>query len=408
MEVPADKAQSVAIFGSTGSVGVSTLDVVARNHQSYRVSALCANRNVDLIFEQCVQYEPRFAAMATPEAAEELSIRLNRVDCPTSVITGPTAQDQIAEDPEIPIIMAAIVGFAGLAPTMAAARAGKKILLANKESMVVAGALLTNAARQSGATIVPVDSEHNAIFQSLPMSNQLGGAVSETKNILSLVLTASGGPFRHWTPLQMETATVEQAVAHPNWSMGAKISVDSATMMNKGLEIIEACFLFGVDESCVEVVVHPQSVIHSMVRYRDGSVLAQLGQPDMRTPIANALAWPERIDAGVDPLDFQALTALEFEAPDEGKFPCLALARRALRAGGAATGVLNAANEVAVQQFLDERIGFADICRVNSHTLQHFVAVGAESIAELQQTDLAARRFAEEFISNGLTSAGLN
>ena len=408
IELQGNQTQSVAIFGSTGSVGQSTLDVIARNHQQYRVAALCANRNVDLIFEQCVQCEPLFATMAIPEAATELSNRLSRVDCPTEVLTGPLAQDQIAEDPKIPIIMAAIVGFAGLAPTMAAARAGKKILLANKESMVVAGALLTNAARESGATIVPVDSEHNAIFQCLPMSSQLGGAVGEAKDILSLVLTASGGPFRHWTSQQMESATVEQAVAHPNWDMGAKISVDSATMMNKGLEIIEACFLFGVDESVIEVVVHPQSVIHSMVRYCDGSVLAQLGQPDMRTPIANALAWPARIDAGVDPLDFQTLAGLEFEVPDEARFPCLALAREALRAGGAANGVLNAANEIAVQQFLDERIGFADISRVNSYTLRHFDAVSARTIAELKQMDLAARHYAEEFISNGLTSVGLN
>ena len=406
--MPVNETQSVAIFGSTGSVGLSTLDVIARNNQSYRVAALCANQNVDLIFEQCVQYEPRFATMAIPEAAAELSKRLSRVDCPTEVLNGPNAQDQIAEDPEIPIVMAAIVGFAGLAPTMAAAEAGKKILLANKESMVVAGALLTNAAKRSGATIVPVDSEHNAIFQCLPMTSQMGASVGEAKDIVSLVLTASGGPFRCWTAQQMESATVEQAVAHPNWSMGAKISVDSATMMNKGLEIIEACFLFGVDEKSIEVVVHPQSVIHSMVRYRDGSVLAQLGQPDMRTPIANALAWPERMDAGVDPLDFQLLAGLEFEAPDDSRFPCLALAREALRAGGAASGVLNAANEVAVQQFVDERIGFADIFRVNSHTLRNFDAVGAKSIIELQQMDLAARRYAEEFISNGLTSVGLN
>lgn len=402
------ETQSVAIFGSTGSVGVNTIDVIERNRDLYRIAALCANKNVELLFQQCIDSQPKYAAMADTAAAAELSQRLNRVNSQTQVLSNDDAQHQIAADPEIPIVMAAIVGFAGLTPTLVAAQCGKKILLANKESMVVAGGLLTNAARDGGATIVPVDSEHNAIFQSLPMPNQLGAPVGDAKDILSLVLTASGGPFRNWTSEQMEVATVEQAVNHPNWSMGTKISVDSATMMNKGLEIIEACFLFGVDEQQIEVVVHPQSVIHSMVRYRDGSVLAQLGQPDMRTPIANSLAWPARIDAGVDPLDFKKLAALDFESPDEQRFPCLALARQAMRAGGAANGVLNAANEVAVDKFLDEKIGFADIARVNAHTLQQLSIVAADSVDELQRMDATARSCADEFISNGLTSAGLN
>lgn len=402
------ETQSVAIFGSTGSVGVNTIDVIERNREQYSVAALCANKNVELLFQQCIETRPRYAVMADPAAAAQLVRRLDRAKSDTRVLDNDDAQQQIAADPEIPIVMAAIVGFAGLAPTLVAAQNGKKILLANKESMVVAGGLLIDAAREGGATIVPVDSEHNAIFQSLPRSNQLGDSVGRSKDILSLVLTASGGPFLKWTSAQMEVATVQQAVSHPNWSMGAKISVDSATMMNKGLEIIEACFLFGVDEQQIEVVVHPQSVIHSMVRYRDGSVLAQLGRPDMRTPIANALAWPERIDAGVEPLDFKSLSALEFETPDEQRFPCLALARQAMRAGGAANGVLNAANEVAVGKFLDEKIGFADIARVNAHTMQQLSLTMASSIDELQSMDAAARCCADDFISNGLTSAGLN
>lgn len=394
--------QSVAIFGATGSVGVNTIDVINRNSDRYQIAALCANKNVDLLFQQCVDHKPRFAAMADAAAACELSNRLRQVDSATVVLVGDDAQDKIAADPDIPIIMAAIVGFAGLGPTLIAARTGKKILLANKESMVVAGRLLTDAARAGNAVIVPVDSEHNAIFQCLPDANRQGASVSEAKEIQQLVLTASGGPFRCWTESQMKLATVAQAVKHPNWNMGSKISVDSATMMNKGLEIIEACFLFGVDESRIEVLVHPQSVIHSMVRYCDGSVLAQLGQPDMRTPIANALAWPARINAGVEPIDFKSLAALEFEAPDYQRFPCLALAREAMRAGNAANGVLNAANEVAVQQFLEERIGFTDIARVNAHTLRNFTPQITNSVAGLQVMDADARGFANDYICNGL------
>lgn len=399
--------QSVAIFGSTGSIGVNTIDVVRRNSDCYNIAALCANKNVDLLFAQCVECKPRFAAMADADAAAELAARLSAAALETEVLIGEQAQDRIAADSQIPIVMAAIVGFAGLGPTITAARTGKKILLANKESMVVAGTLLTDAAREGGATIVPVDSEHNAIFQCLPELQQHGASVGKVADISSLVLTASGGPFRLWTDAQMEHASVAEAVDHPNWSMGAKISVDSATMMNKGLEIIEACFLFGVEESQVEVLVHPQSVIHSMVRYRDGSVLAQLGQPDMRTPIANALAWPARIDAGVDPIDFKSLSALDFEAPDQQRFPCLALAREAMRAGGAANGVLNAANEVAVQQFLDGRIGFRDIARVNAHALRHFVPAATDTVAGLKAMDKAARCYADNYISNGLSPVGL-
>lgn len=400
--------QQVAVFGSTGSIGVNTVDVIQRNADRYRVGALCANRNVDLLFQQCIEHKPRLTAMAVDAAAQELANRLARTDCPTVVLRGDDSQDIIAGEPELPIVMAAIVGFAGLSSTIMAARAGKKILLANKESMVVAGRLLTRAASEGGAVIVPVDSEHNAIFQCLPAVNQYGSPVGGATEISSLVLTASGGPFRRWTEAQMQNATVAQAVNHPNWSMGSKISVDSATMMNKGLEIIEACFLFGVDEAQIEVLVHPQSVIHSMVRYRDGSVLAQLGQPDMRTPIANALAWPQRIDAGVEPIDFKALAALEFEAPDHDRFPCLALAREAMRAGGSANGVLNAANEVAVQQFLGGRIGFRDIARVNAGALRYFKPAETDTVAELQVMDKAARCFADDYISNGLSHVGLN
>lgn len=399
--------QSVAVLGSTGSVGVSTLDVLRRNMEHYRVAALAANCSVEAIEAQCLEFEPQFAAMSDPVAGDELARRLDRSELNTQVFKGPDALQKIAAHAEIPVVMAAIVGFAGVDSTIAAADHGKRILLANKESMVVAGKLLKDAVVSGGATIVPVDSEHNAIFQCLPLANQRGAPVGDEHQIKSLVLTASGGPFRNSTLENMERVTVQQAVSHPNWDMGPKISVDSATMMNKGLEIIEACFLFGVDESQVEVVVHPQSVVHSMVRFRDGSVLAQLGEPDMRTPIANALAWPMRIDAGVGELDLCALSGLDFQAPDDIRFPCLRLARLAIRDGEGANVVLNAANEVAVAMFLGEKIRFTDIAAVNSFVLQHCPSASPCSVADLQSIDEAARRVAEDYIANGLKSVGL-
>ncbi|OED38313.1 1-deoxy-D-xylulose-5-phosphate reductoisomerase [Chromatiales bacterium (ex Bugula neritina AB1)] len=401
--------ESVAIFGSTGSIGTSTLDVIERNSERYRIEALCANKNVALLYEQCCKFEPGRAAMADAEAAAELARRLLASGCKTKVLQGSAAQEEIASSHDVDIVMAAIVGFAGLKSTLIAAQCGKRILLANKESMVVAGDILIAAARDGGATIVPVDSEHNAIFQCLPcaLAREVGITESINSNpadtgVQSLVLTASGGPFREWSMEQMAEATVAEALNHPNWSMGSKISIDSATMMNKGLEVIEACYLFGVKESSVEVVVHPQSVIHSMVRYRDGSVLAQLGRADMKTPIAQALAWPGRIDAGVEPLDFRQLQSLAFEIPDENRFPCLALAREAMRAGKSATGVLNAANEVAVQKFIDGVIGFTDIARVNRHVLHSYKSEAPQSIDDLYTMDQAVRRYAVDHIDDSI------
>ncbi len=394
-------SEAVAIFGSTGSIGVSTIDVIERNPQRYSIGALSAFKNVELLFEQCVGNQPRYAAMADPAAARELALRLSRTPCETVVLQHEDALEQIASDVLFPVVMAAIVGFAGLTPTLAAARSGKRILLANKESMVVAGDLLTSTAKAGNALIVPVDSEHNAIFQCLPDDGHSSESMHE--DVDSLVLTASGGPFREWSLEAMEKATVAQAVNHPNWSMGAKISVDSATMMNKGLEIIEACYLFKIDESRIEVLVHPQSVIHSMVRYRDGSVLAQLGRPDMRTPIAHALSWPNRIDSGVEPLDFKMLSGLHFKEPDLQRFPCLQLAREAMRQGNSANGVLNAANEVAVEQFLQERIRFTDIGAVNAHVLRNYRVDTPGSVEGLRTLDQKVRQFANDYIQNGLT-----
>jgi len=384
--------QGVAIFGSTGSVGTSTIDVIQRNAESYYIDAITAHKNVE--------------ALADPQAAAELTLRLQREGSSTRVITGDAALCEIAADDQIPLVMAAIVGFAGLAPTFAAAKRGKKILLANKESMVVAGEILNKTARDNGARLVPVDSEHNAIFQCLSDRDQTDRCVhGKDSEVVSLILTASGGPFRNWTTTQMERATVAEATNHPNWSMGSKISVDSATMMNKGLEIIEACSLFEIDEKYIEVVVHPQSVVHSMVRFKDGSILAQLGRADMRTPIANALAWPLRIDAGVPPMDLAQLNGLEFEAPDTDRFPCLALARLALRKGGAARTVLNAANEVAVEFFLQESIGFTDIAKINTHALETLTFDNPSTIDEIINIDKNVRQRTRQFIECGLKPA---
>ncbi len=399
--------ETVAVFGSTGSIGTSTLDVLERNQARYQVTALTANTNVELIFQQCLKFKPATAAMAQPEAAVALAQRLKAANSSTTVINSTDALSQIAADPSVQTVMASIVGFAGLQPTITAARHGKRILLANKEAMVVAGELLNEAARESGASIIPVDSEHNAIFQCLPESNRCDPVKTLHGGVSSLVLTASGGPFRKYTEEQMQSVTVEQALSHPNWEMGQKVTIDSATLMNKGLEVIEASYLFGVDESQIEVLVHPESTVHSMVRFADGSVLAQLGQADMRTPIANALAWPDRIDAGVEPLDFIRLGSLHFEAPDMQRFPCLALARQALRQGNGATGVLNAANEVAVEQFVTGRIGFTDISRINAHALQNYTGAVPENIEDLFRLDHSVRQFALEYIDRELPLTGM-
>ncbi|MXR36935.1 1-deoxy-D-xylulose-5-phosphate reductoisomerase [Craterilacuibacter sinensis] len=380
----------VTLLGSTGSIGKSTLDVLALHPERFHLVALTAYSQLDLLFEQCCRFKPLFAVVANEAAARELRPRLSVAGIRTEVLQGEGALETVASLPQTDAVMAAIVGAAGLRPAMAAARAGKRVMLANKESLVVAGALFMQAVRASGATLLPVDSEHNAIFQSLPSGFNGDMAAS---GVEKLVLTASGGPFRRMAAADLEHVTVEQACAHPNWSMGRKISVDSATLMNKGLELIEAHWLFNMPAADIEVVVHPQSVIHSMVRYRDGSVIAQLGAPDMRTPIAYALSWPERIEAGVERLDFLKLGSLTFEAPDMARFPCLALAYQALSAGGDACCVLNAANEVAVAAFLAGKIGFADIARQVEAALAALDLSASTSIDGLMARDAEARRF---------------
>ncbi|MCP9758553.1 1-deoxy-D-xylulose-5-phosphate reductoisomerase [Aquitalea sp. S1-19] len=380
----------ITLLGSTGSIGKSTLDVLALHPERFHLVALTAYSQLDLLFEQCRRFKPLFAVVADEAAARVLRPRLSAAGIRTEVLQGEGALETVASLPQTDAVMAAIVGAAGLRPAMAAARAGKRVMLANKESLVVAGALFMQAVRASGATLLPVDSEHNAIFQSLPSGFNGDMAAS---GVEKLVLTASGGPFRRMAAADLEHVTVEQACAHPNWSMGRKISVDSATLMNKGLELIEAHWLFNMPAADIEVVVHPQSVIHSMVRYRDGSVIAQLGAPDMRTPIAYALSWPERIEAGVERLDFLKLSSLTFEAPDMARFPCLALAYQALAAGGDACCVLNAANEVAVAAFLAGKIGFADIARQVEAALATLDLSASTSIDGLMARDAEARRF---------------
>ncbi|THF66219.1 1-deoxy-D-xylulose-5-phosphate reductoisomerase [Pseudothauera nasutitermitis] len=389
--------QRITVLGATGSIGVSTLDVVARHPQHFEVFALSAHRNIDLLFEQCMRFAPRFAALELPAAAAELRTRLADAGSRTEVLEGPQALIDVAAAPETDTVMAAIVGAAGLPPTLAAAQAGKRILLANKEALVLSGALFMDAVRASGAVLLPIDSEHNAVFQALPERFERNPAASGVRRIL---LTASGGPFRDTAPAELEAVTPEQACAHPNWVMGRKISVDSATMMNKGLEVIEAHWLFGAPAEQIEVVVHPQSVIHSMVEYVDGSVLAQLGNPDMRTPIAHALGWPARIEAGVRSLDLFEIARLTFERPDFERFPCLALAYQALREGGAAPAVLNAANEEAVAAFLDRRLGFRRIAEVIAATLERVRALPVDSLDAILAADGRARQVAREEIRN--------
>ncbi len=391
---PIGEPVGISVLGSTGSVGISTLDVLRRHPERYRVFGLSAHRQVDTMFRQCLEFRPRQVVMVDPNAALRLSKRLaDQEDLDTQVLTGAESLEILASAPETQIVMAAIVGAAGLLSTLAAARAGKRILLANKEALVMSGALLMDEVRQSKAKLLPIDSEHNAIFQCMPPDQGQGLTQSGVRRI---VLTASGGPFRE-TPLDdLTDVTPDQACTHPNWDMGRKISVDSATMMNKGLELIEACWLFDATPEQVEIVIHPQSVIHSMVAYDDGSVLAQLGNPDMRTPIAHALAWPERIDAGVEALDLVRLGQLTFQKPDRRRFPCLVLAETAARDGGTAAIVLNAANEVAVAAFLAGDIGFTDIPRVVAHSLSSTPRRDAASLEQILTSDAAARELAGE------------
>lgn len=387
--------QVLTILGSTGSIGENTLDVVSRHPEKFRVFALAGHRQVDKLAAQCKQFRPEYAVVGDAGHAAELEKKLKQESISTQVLYGVQALIDVASADEVSGVMCAIVGAAGLPSALAAAKKGKTIYLANKETLVVSGALFMETARQNGATVLPIDSEHNAIFQVLP--RDYTGRLNE-HGINSIILTASGGPFLNTDLSTFDSITPERAVKHPNWSMGRKISVDSASMMNKGLELIEAHWLFNCPPEKLEVVIHPQSVIHSMVRYRDGSVLAQLGNPDMRTPIAYCLGLPERIDSGVGELDFGALSALTFQKPDFDRFPCLKLAYQAMNAGGAAPCVLNAANEVAVAAFLDKRIKFTDIAKVVAHCLAQDFSDGHHDIKGLLAQDAQTRRQAEAFI----------
>ena len=378
--------QRVTVLGSTGSVGVSTLDVIARHPERFEVFALSAATKVDEMLAQCAQFSPRFAVMASAPHAALLAEKLKQNSLSTYVLTGEDAIEKIASHEEVDAVMAAIVGAAGLGPCLAAARAGKRLLLANKEALVVGGELFMRTVREGGATLLPIDSEHSAIFQSLPEDPS-----TWARRIDKIILTASGGPFRTRAPETLGTVTPEQACAHPNWVMGRKISVDSATMMNKALEVIEARHLFGVLPEQIEVVIHPQSVVHSMVQFTDASVIAQLGTPDMRVPIAVGLAWPERIESGAARLDFRQMASLTFDAPDAALFPGLGLAWHALRAAPGTTAVLNAANEVAVEAFLDRRLRFDRIHAVNMETLEAIAPSKPASLADLLALDASAR-----------------
>ena len=378
--------QRVTVLGSTGSVGVSTLDVIARHPDRFEVFALSASTKVEEMLAQCARFSPRFAVMASAPHATRLAERLRANGLSTKVLLGFEGLETIASHEEVDSVMAAIVGAAGLGPCLAAAKAGKRLLLANKEALVVGGELFMQAVRDGGAALLPIDSEHSAIFQSLPED-----PATWARRIDKIILTASGGPFRTRPPGTLQGVTPEQACAHPNWTMGRKISVDSATMMNKALEVIEARHLFGVTPEQIEVVIHPQSVVHSMVQFTDGSVIAQLGTPDMRVPIAVGLAWPERIESGAVRLDFRQMAALTFEAPDEALFPGLALAWHALRAAPGTTAVLNAANEVAVEAFLDRRLRFDRIHAVNMETLSAVAPSKPSALADLLALDAEAR-----------------
>lgn len=387
--------QAVTILGSTGSIGVSTLDVLSQHPDKYRVYALTANRSVEIMFKQCQSFNPDIAVMLDENAATKLADKLKSVGSVTEVLSGSSALSMVADSEHTDYVVAAIVGAAGLMPTLAAARAGKHIMLANKEALVMSGGLFMREVEAYGATLLPVDSEHNAIWQCLPVGSKQQYNY-DGKGVRKIILTASGGPFRDYTLAELEHVTPEQAVAHPNWSMGQKISVDSATMMNKGLEVIEAHWLFGLPTSQIDVVLHRQSIIHSMVDYVDGSVLAQMGNPDMRTPITNALAWPKRIDSGVEPLDLVAVGRLDFSVADHTHFPCLALAYQALNAGGTSTAILNAANEIAVEAFLQRQIKFTQIPKVIEQVLSKIAASNGDTLEEVLADDQRARMLAVE------------
>ncbi len=389
-------AQQVCVLGSTGSIGKSTLDVIARNPQQFTVHSLVAGRNAEQMLAQARQFRPEYIVMADAQAAQAVQTQLCAEGISVTVESGAEAMAQVAADGAVDTVMAAIVGAAGLLPTLAAVRSGKKVLLANKEALVMTGALFMEAVKAANALLLPIDSEHNAIFQCMPRNYQTGG---EPVGVRRILLTASGGPLRE-SPLDSFAAvTPEQACAHPNWSMGRKISVDSATMMNKGLEFIEACWLFNALPEQVEVVIHPQSIIHSMVDYDDGSVLAQMGNPDMRTPIAHALAWPERMQSGVAPLSLAQIGRLDFFTPDILRYRCLELAQEAARCGGTAAAMLNAANEVAVEAFLARQLRFDRIAQVIDATLQTLPVETARDLEQVMEADRDARLLAQQQVS---------
>jgi len=381
--------QNITILGSTGSIGTSTLDVIARHPERYRVFALTAATQVEMLLQQCQAFSPRYAVMASAPHATQLAARVKELGLPVQVLAGERALCEVSSDPDVHAVMAAIVGAAGLAPSLAAAQAGKKLLLANKEALVVGGEMFMRAVHEGGATLIPIDSEHSAVFQSLPEDPG-----TWQRRVEKIVLTASGGPFRQRDPKTLHLVTPEEACAHPNWVMGRKISVDSATMMNKALEVIEAHYLFGLAPAQIEVVIHPQSVIHSMVQYHDRSVVAQLGTPDMRVPIAYGLAWPERIASGAAALDFSTLGALSFEKPDDQRFPGLGLAWESLVGPAGTTAVLNAANEVAVAAFLERRLRFDQIHVVNHATLAAMSPSKSGGLGDLMAIDTEARALA--------------
>jgi 1-deoxy-D-xylulose-5-phosphate reductoisomerase len=392
--------KGVTILGSTGTIGVNTLDVMSLHPDQFRAVALTANNNVERLAEQCREWQPDYAVVADVEKVADLKDRLHKLALNTEVLGGVEGLERVSQLAEVDYVMAGIVGAAGLLPTLAAAQAGKRVLLANKEALVMSGALFMQAVHDHQAELLPIDSEHNALFQCMPNRFSSEGSVGAlaSQGISRILLTASGGPFRTFTTEQLSEVTPEQACAHPNWVMGRKISVDSATMMNKGLEIIEACWLFDTTPNDIEVVVHPQSIIHSMVAYSDGSVLAQMGNPDMRTPIAHAMAWPERIDSGVAALDFFSVGDLNFERPDETRFPCLRLAREACEQGGTATATLNAANEIAVEQFLERRIPFNAIPEVIEYALDQADHTQGIDLDEILSADAEARQLANTYI----------
>ena len=390
------RPQQITVLGATGSIGLSTLDVIARHPDRYQVFGLSGYSRIAELLALCVLHRPRVAVVPDERAARQLQADLRAAGLSTEVLVGEEGLCQIASASEVDAVMASIVGAAGLRPTLAAVNAGKKILLANKEALVMTGALFMQAVRRSGSVLLPIDSEHNAIFQCLPQDFARGLAPVGVRRIL---LTASGGPFRETPLVELENVTPDQACAHPNWSMGRKISVDSASMMNKGLEMIEACWLFDARPDQVEVVIHPQSVIHSLVDYIDGSVLAQLGNPDMRTPISNALAWPERIESGVAPLDLFAVARLDFQRPDEQRFPCLRLAREAAMAGNSAPAMLNAATEVAVAAFLEGRIRYPQIACVIEDVLNAEPVIAVDELEAVFDADARARILAEQWLS---------